>query len=37
VLAAAYEDAPLFASEANPAVGQSIRQGVAPMFRLWHK
>jgi len=37
VLAAVFEDAPLFASEADPAVGQSIRQGVGPMFRLWHK
>lgn len=37
VRAAIYEDAPLFASEANPAVGQSIRQGIGPMFRLWHK
>jgi pimeloyl-ACP methyl ester carboxylesterase len=37
VTAAVYEDAPLFASEANPAVGQSIRQAVGPMFRLWHK
>jgi pimeloyl-ACP methyl ester carboxylesterase len=37
VLAAVYEDAPLFASEANPSCGQSIRQGVGPMFALWHK
>ncbi|MDX6238849.1 MAG: hypothetical protein QOG10_3664 [Kribbellaceae bacterium] len=37
VLAAVYEDAPLFASEADPAVGQSISQGMGPMFRLWHK
>jgi len=37
VAAAVYEDAPLFASEADPAVGQSIRQGVGPLFRLWHK
>jgi pimeloyl-ACP methyl ester carboxylesterase len=37
VLAAIYEDAPLFASEADPAVGQSVRQGMGPMFRLWHK
>lgn len=38
VRAAVYEDPPLFASEVNPAVGQSIRQTVAgPMFRLWHK
>ena len=37
VLAAIYEDSPLFASEANPAFGQSIRQGIAPMFSLWYK
>lgn len=37
ILAAVYEDAPLFASEANPSCGQSIRQGVGPMFSLWHK
>ena len=37
VVAAVYEDAPLFASEANPATGQSIRQGVGPMFELWHR
>ena len=37
VTAAVYEDAPLFASETNPSVGPSIRQGVAPMFQLWHK
>lgn len=32
-----YEDTPLFASQTDPAVGPSIRQGVGPMFRLWHK
>lgn len=37
VLAAVYEDAPLFASEVNPSCGQSIRQGIGPMFTLWHK
>lgn len=37
IVAAIYEDAPLFASEANPSCGQSIRQGVGPMFSLWHK
>jgi pimeloyl-ACP methyl ester carboxylesterase len=36
VVAAVYEDPPLFASETNPAVGPSIRQGIGPMFRLWH-
>jgi pimeloyl-ACP methyl ester carboxylesterase len=37
VLAAVYEDAPLFVSEANPSCGQSIRQGIGPMFSLWNK
>jgi pimeloyl-ACP methyl ester carboxylesterase len=37
VIAAIYEDAPLFSSEANPEVGQSVRQSMGPMFRLWHK
>ena len=37
IRAAVFEDAPLFASEANPSCGQSIRQGVGPMFALWHK
>jgi pimeloyl-ACP methyl ester carboxylesterase len=37
VTAAACEDAPLFASQVNPAVGQSIRQGIGPLFALWHK
>jgi pimeloyl-ACP methyl ester carboxylesterase len=37
ILAAVYEDSPLFASEANPSYGQSIRQGIGPMFSLWHK
>jgi pimeloyl-ACP methyl ester carboxylesterase len=32
-----YEDPPLFASEVNPACGQSIRQGVGAMFALWSK
>ncbi|MET0900041.1 MAG: alpha/beta hydrolase [Mycobacterium sp.] len=35
--AAYYEDPPLFTSEVNPAVGQSIRQGVGSIFRTWHK
>jgi pimeloyl-ACP methyl ester carboxylesterase len=35
--AAYYEDPPLFTSETNPAVGQSIRQGVGAIFRTWHK
>jgi pimeloyl-ACP methyl ester carboxylesterase len=38
VRAAYYEDPPLFASETQPAVGPSIRQGMAgPMFALWSK
>lgn len=37
VRGAHYEDPPLFHSEANPAVGQSIRQGLGPMFALWSK
>lgn len=37
VTAAVYEDPPLFASEVNPAVGQSIRQAAGGIFRLWHK
>jgi pimeloyl-ACP methyl ester carboxylesterase len=37
VVAAVYEDPPLFASEVNPAVGQSIRQAIGPLFGLWHK
>jgi pimeloyl-ACP methyl ester carboxylesterase len=36
VTAAVWEDPPLFASEANPAVGQSIRQGIGAMFSLWN-
>lgn len=37
VRAALWEDAPLFASEVDPAVGHSIRQGVGPVFSLWSK
>lgn len=37
IIGAVYEDAPLFASELHPAIGQSIRQGIGPMFSLWHK
>jgi pimeloyl-ACP methyl ester carboxylesterase len=32
-----YEDPPLFASEVNPACGQSLRQAVGPIFALWSK
>jgi pimeloyl-ACP methyl ester carboxylesterase len=38
IRAAVLEDPPLFASETAPAVGPSIRQGIAgPMFQLMHK
>jgi pimeloyl-ACP methyl ester carboxylesterase len=37
IRAAYYEDPPLFASETRPAVGQSIRQGMGPVFALWAK
>lgn len=36
VRAALYEDAPLFASEVNPAVGHSIRQSIGGLFSLWN-
>jgi pimeloyl-ACP methyl ester carboxylesterase len=35
VLAAHYEDPPLFSSEVRPAVGPGIRQTIGPMFHLW--
>jgi pimeloyl-ACP methyl ester carboxylesterase len=35
VVAACYEDPPLFASEVTPAVGPGIRQAIGPMFELW--
>jgi pimeloyl-ACP methyl ester carboxylesterase len=35
VLGAVYEDPPLWASETNPATGQSIRQGIGALFHLW--
>jgi len=37
VLAAHYEDPPLFASEVTPAYGHSIRQSIGPMFAMWSK
>ena len=37
LLGACYEDPPLFASELNPVVGHSIRQGLGPLFALWAK
>ncbi len=35
VRGAHFEDPPLFASEADTSCGQSLRQGVGHMFRLW--
>lgn len=35
VVAAAYEDPPLFSSEVRPAVGPGIRQAIGPVFHLW--
>ncbi len=32
-----YEDPPLFSSEVNTSCGQSIRQGIGPMFALFSK
>jgi pimeloyl-ACP methyl ester carboxylesterase len=35
VIAALYEDPPLFASEVRPAMGPGIRQCIGPVFELW--
>jgi pimeloyl-ACP methyl ester carboxylesterase len=35
VLAAVYEDPPLFASEVRPAIAPGIRQSIGPIFHLW--
>jgi pimeloyl-ACP methyl ester carboxylesterase len=35
VVAAHYEDPPLFSSEVRPAVGPGIRQCIGPIFHLW--
>src|SRR3546814_5059532 len=35
VIAACYEDPPIFSSELRPATGQGIRQCIGPMFDLW--
>ena len=35
VVAAVYEDPPLFASEVRPAVAPGIRQCIGPIFHLW--
>lgn len=36
VVAAHYEDPPLFASELTPATGTSVRHGIGPMFHMWN-
>jgi pimeloyl-ACP methyl ester carboxylesterase len=35
VIAAHYEDPPLFASEVQPATGPGLRQGIGAVFHLW--
>src|SRR6187397_2606655 len=35
IIAALYEDPPLFASETRPAMGPGIRQCIGPIFDLW--
>ncbi len=37
IIAAHYEDPPLFGSETTPAYGHSIKQSIGPMFALWSK
>ncbi|ROV89614.1 hypothetical protein VPNG_10148 [Cytospora leucostoma] len=38
IIAAVYEDPPLFLMELTPAIGHSIRQSIAgPLFSTWHK
>lgn len=37
IRATVWEDAPLFASEVDPAYGPSIRQGIGAVFALWNK
>jgi pimeloyl-ACP methyl ester carboxylesterase len=37
VVAALYEDPPLFASERDPVIGHSASQGAGPIFALWNK
>jgi pimeloyl-ACP methyl ester carboxylesterase len=37
VRAAHYEDPPLFSSELSPSCGQSIKQGIGPMFAVFAK
>ena len=36
IIAALYEDPPLFHAEVDPATGQGLRQGVGATFRLWN-
>jgi acetyl esterase/lipase len=36
IVAACYEDPPLFASEVQPATGPGIRQCIGPIFDLWN-
>jgi pimeloyl-ACP methyl ester carboxylesterase len=36
LIAACYEDPPLFSSEVRPAVAPGIRQSIGPMFHLWN-
>ncbi len=35
VLAAVFEDPPLFSSQVDPAVGPGIRQAIGPVFHMW--
>ena len=35
IVAACYEDPPLFSSQTQPAIGPGIRQSIGPMFDLW--
>jgi pimeloyl-ACP methyl ester carboxylesterase len=37
IIAAHYEDPPLFASEVNPSCGPSLRQSIGSIFALWSK
>jgi pimeloyl-ACP methyl ester carboxylesterase len=36
LIAAHYEDPPLFSSEVRPAIGPGIRQSIGPIFHLWN-
>ena len=37
IIAAHYEDPPLFSSELVPSVGQGVRQSIGPVFELMHR